>query len=267
MLQWTQLLEESAFYDEVRAALRGKPANQQDCFVFVHGYNVTFEKAARRTAQIHFDLEFPGLPIFFSWPSRGSFADYALDRAEVESRTWQDIQKFLVDVAKRANARRVHVLAHSMGADAVSRAVRELGPEGQIFDQIVLAAPDIDRRVFLEEIAPRLGQHAQRATLYCSRNDLALFFSRYWNSPGDPLPRAGDSTTGPIILRGLDTVDASSIRTDLLGHSYYGDCVPLLKDVGLLLKEGLAPDQRRLEVQVAEDAAPDQPRLYWVFRN
>lgn len=266
-LQRTELREEQAFFDEVRQALHPATLAPQDCLVFVHGYNVTFDKAARRTAQIHFDLQFPGVPLFFSWPSRGNPAEYSADRKEVESQSYRDIQRFLVDVARRTGAPRVHVLAHSMGADAVTRAIRELGTEGQIFDQIILAAPDIDRRVFHDEIAPRLSQYARRTTLYCSRNDRALLLSRYWNSWAEPIPRAGDSTDGPLLVAGTDTVDASTIRTDLLGHSYYGDCVPLLHDVGLLLREGLSPDQRQLEPQVSEVATPDDPRLYWLLKE
>lgn len=266
-LQRTEIREEQAFFDEVRSALRRNAPAPQDCLVFVHGYNVTFEKAARRTAQIHFDLQFPGVPLFFSWPSRGNPAEYSWDREEVEQRSYRDIQRFLVDVARRTDAPRVHVLAHSMGAEAVTKAIRELGEEGQIFDQVILAAPDVDRRVFHDEIAPRLSRHARRTTLYCSKNDRALFLSRYWNSWGDPAPRAGDSTDGPLLAVGTDTIDASTIRTDLLGHSYYGDCVPLLQDVGLLLREGLSPDQRKLEPQVVDHAAPQDPRWYWLLRD
>src|SRR5262249_8546169 len=44
---------------------RGK----RSVLVFVHGYNVAFADAALRTAQLAHDLAFPGVPIFFSWPS------------------------------------------------------------------------------------------------------------------------------------------------------------------------------------------------------
>ncbi len=266
-LQRTELRDEQAFFDEVRNVVHRNAPSPQDCLVFVHGYNVTFEKAARRTAQIHFDLKFPGVPMFFSWPSRGNPAEYSWDREEVEQRSYRDIQRFLVDVARRTGAPRVHVLAHSMGAEAVTKAIRELGEEGRIFDQVILAAPDVDRRVFHDEIAPQLSRHARRTTLYCSKNDRALFLSRYWNSWGDPAPRAGDSTDGPLLAVGTDTIDASTIRTDLLGHSYYGDCVPLLQDVGLLLREGLSPGQRKLEPQIVDHQVPNDPRWYWLLRE
>ena len=60
--------------------------------LFVHGYNVTFESALYRTAQIAFDLEFDGVPFLFSWPSKGDFQSYRadLDRANGCKRHLQD---------------------------------------------------------------------------------------------------------------------------------------------------------------------------------
>ena len=68
------------FYRDVGtkvAASKGKSA-----FIFVHGYNVTFEDAARRTAQMSYDLKFDGAPVFFSWPSQGTYLGYTVDEFE-----------------------------------------------------------------------------------------------------------------------------------------------------------------------------------------
>ncbi len=256
VLKRTELLEDEAFYSAVRAELDRQAIDSRDCFVFIHGYNVTFETAARRTAQIHYDLEFRGAPLFYSWPSRGSFRHYASDRNEIDySRRY--LKQFLCDIAERLDADRVHVLAHSMGADALSRAIRDMGDKGQIFDQVILAAPDIDADVFRDEVAPQLMASSRRTTLYCSRNDWALHASYAFNDS----PRAGDSSRGVIVLKGLDTVDASEIDTDLLGHSYYGDCLPLLHDVEMLLEHNSPPDQRNLRPWfVVRELA------YWTFQ-
>jgi esterase/lipase superfamily enzyme len=143
-----------------------------------------------------------------------------------------------------------------MGADATCRAIAELGERGKIFDQIILAAPDIDREVFRRQIAPRMTRTANRTTLYCSRNDLALMASRSFN---DSL-RAGDSSRGALVLESMDTVDASDIDTDLLGHSYYGDCMPLLEDVRKLLEFSSPPAERHLKAWPAEEEL-----IYWTL--
>lgn len=241
VLKKTEELEEEAFFQAIRDQLTSIPKEEKSCFVFIHGFNVDFENAARRTAQIHFDLQFKGVPIFFSWPSRANVRHYFSDRNEIEFSRYV-IKQFLTDVADRSDAKRIHVIAHSMGADATCRAIAEMGEKGKIFDQIVLAAPDIDREVFRRQIAPRLTKTANRTTLYCSKNDLALLLSRNFNDS----MRAGDSSSGALVLQDVDTVDASDIDTDLLGHSYYGDCLPLLNDVHELLQASLSPEERRL---------------------
>jgi esterase/lipase superfamily enzyme len=223
--------------------------------VFVHGYNVSFEEAARRTAQIHYDLQFKGVPIFYSWPSRANMRSYFFDRNEIQF-SRQLIKQFLLDVAEKTGAERIHVIAHSMGADAVTQAISEF-PEGQrVFDQIILAAADIDADVFKYQVVPRMVSKAQRVTLYCSRNDWALQASYLFNDSW----RAGDSSRGLLVSQGLDTVDASSMDTELLGHSYYGNCLPLLRDVRLLIEENRQPQERDLQAITEVEALP-----VWTF--
>jgi esterase/lipase superfamily enzyme len=255
VLKFTEKLEEQNFFELVRAKIADFPVSDQACFVFIHGFNVDFETAARRTAQIHYDLKFAGVPMFFSWPSRANVRHYFSDRNEIEFSRYV-IKQFLLDVAEKTDADRIHVIAHSMGADATCRAIAELGDKGKIFDQIVLAAPDIDREVFRLQLAPKLTRTANRTTLYCSKNDLALMLSRNFNDSA----RAGDSSQGALVLQDVDTVDASEIDTDLLGHSYYGDCLPLLHDVNKLLRASLSPLERELQPWPVDDQL-----LYWTL--
>ena len=257
VLQRTALLDAQAFYEAVRRELAGRQVDARDCFVFVHGFNVSFDDAARRTAQIYHDLQFPGVPMFYSWPSRGGLRHYPSDRNEI-GYSKEHVKQFLVGVADNIQARRIHIIAHSMGGAAVTQAIAEIDRDDVVFDQIVLAAPDIDADVFREQLMPKLARHGRRTTLYCSQNDLALHVSYAFND----FPRAGDSSRGVVVAQDLDTVDASGIDTDLLGHSYYGDAVRLLDDVALLLKQNLPPasPQRHLRPLNAIQGA-----VYWIF--
>ena len=45
----------------------------------MHGYNVSFDDAIFRTAQIAHDIVFDGPVVTFSWPSRGGTWDYVHD--------------------------------------------------------------------------------------------------------------------------------------------------------------------------------------------
>lgn len=254
MLRRNEELKEDAFFKQVRQVLAERAADERNCFIFVHGYNVTFEKAAMRTAQIHYDLNFRGVPMFYSWPSRANVRSYFSDRNEIFY-SYEHIMRFLLATAERVDAKRVHVIAHSMGADAVSRAILAMGDRGKIFDQIILAAPDIDADVFRDQVQPRMQQLANRTTLYCSRNDWALHASYAFNDSA----RLGDSSRGIFVADGMDTVDASDIDTDLLGHSYYGDCLKLLNDVQLVIDRNLPPPERRLTSRAMEKLK------YWTF--
>jgi esterase/lipase superfamily enzyme len=139
-----------------------------ELFVFVHGFNVTFKDAARRTAQMAHDLEFPGAPVMFSWPSlgKGSPSGYREDERTAE---WceEDVMDFVTVVAKQSGARRVHLIAHSMGNRVLTGVLRRLAyskRSGDMpkFNEVILTAPDIDAETFKLAIAPRITGIADR---------------------------------------------------------------------------------------------------------
>jgi esterase/lipase superfamily enzyme len=49
----------------MEATNAGKQADTPEALVFVHGYNVNFNDAVRRAAQIAYDLEFAGIPMVY----------------------------------------------------------------------------------------------------------------------------------------------------------------------------------------------------------
>lgn len=213
---------------------RVQESSQRDMFVFVHGYNVTFDNAARRTAQMAHDLGFEGAPVFFSWPSQGEFSDYTVDENTV-AWTVPHLKEFLLEVVRQSDASRIHLIAHSMGNRAMTAAIRGLRQEfphhPKFFQEIVLAAPDIDAEEFRNQIAPAIVPAAERVTLYASSNDHALMASRLIHG----FSRAGESGDNLIIVPGIDTIDVSRVDQSLLGHSYYGGSGPVLQDMRAIL--------------------------------
>ncbi|MCO6459504.1 MAG: alpha/beta hydrolase [Pirellulaceae bacterium] len=242
VLRRVQSYAEQEFYDLLRERVARSP--HEDLFIFVHGYNVTFEDAARRTAQIAYDLKFPGAPIFFSWPSQGGLLKYTVDETNV---TWTvpHLKQFLVEVSRRSGARAVNLVAHSMGNRALTSALRELKYELQaesaLFNQVVLAAPDIDAEVFRRDIAPAIQSTARRITLYASSDDQALIASRRVHG----YARAGDSGAGIVVIPGIETIDVSGIDTSLLGHEYYGNSHSILADLYEVIRRGQPAAERR----------------------
>jgi esterase/lipase superfamily enzyme/HEAT repeat protein len=244
------------FYDELRDDL---DRHGDSILVFIHGYNVTFENAARRTAQMAKDLEFQGAPVFYSWPSHGNWYRYREDEQQVELAV-DHMRQFLVDVARRSQAGSIHLIAHSMGSRALTAALREIevraGERGALFNQVVLAAPDINAEVFKTRIAPAIVERAERVTLYASSGDLALAASRLFNTGG---PRAGDSTDGPLVVPGIETIDVTDVDASMLGHSYYGSNRLILDDLRQLFAHA-QPAAARRQLQLI---ARGQQR-YWV---
>lgn len=245
------------FMEALRTRVEGSP--EKEAFVFVHGYNVTFEAAAQRTAQMAYDLKFPGAPIFYSWPSQGKLLDYTVDETNVVW-TVPHLKEFLVSIAQRSGARSVHLIAHSMGNRALTSALQTLAYEVKdtppLFREVILTAPDIDADVFRRDIAPAITKTAHRVTLYASSNDEALVMSKKVHG----YPRAGDSGEGLVIVPGIDTIDVSSVDTSLLGHSYYGSNGTVLADLLDLLHDSKPPLQRRWLRPMQLGAM-----LYWAF--
>jgi esterase/lipase superfamily enzyme len=208
----------------------------KSAFVFVHGYNVTFEDAARRTAQMAYDLNFDGAPIFYSWPSQARVLEYTRDEQEVEW-TQAHLQHFLQDVVARSEAQNIYLVAHSMGNRALTRAFAQLvadKPElAARVTELILTAPDIDADVFKTQIAPKLVQLGTPVTLYASSEDEALNVSKEVHGA----PRAGDAGDGIVILAGMETIDASLVDSSLVGHSYYAENKSVIADIFYVFKE------------------------------
>jgi esterase/lipase superfamily enzyme len=232
--------------DEFVRSLRQQinDTKSKDIFIFVHGFNNSFEDSARRVAQLAYDLDFDGTPMLYSWPSQASASAYTVDEATVGI-SGRRLADFLETVVAQSGAQRIHLIAHSMGNRALIEALQTYlarrAPENRrhIFGQIVLTAPDVDRDYFTDAIQSLTGS-AERVTLYASDNDYALHTSQIIHGA----PRAG--TAGDVIVKlaGLDSIDMSSVPADALGHSYFAANSGAIFDMFRLLWRGEAPPQR-----------------------
>lgn len=229
----------------------------REILVFVHGYNSSFEESAVRLAQIVADMGFDGTAVLFSWPSAGALTGYVRDQQTARNTGWH-LLRLLRDQLPHAGADRIHVIAHSMGSEVLGKALSLVERADSLprFGQVIMAAPDVDARVFGREILPLLRERADGVTLYASSDDEALRASRVLNGVWR-LGLGGDSLT---VFEGMTTVDASRVRGDALGHTLFGNAA-LLSDLHALLTEARDPAQRRL-LQVR---LPDG-RVYWRFR-
>jgi len=247
-------LESRTAFDSLRAIV--ERSTKKDAFVFIHGFNVDFGEAVMRTAQLAWDLGFDGAPILYSWPSKGSVLRYSADRNNAEW-TAPHLRTFLDSVVAVTKAEKVHLIAHSMGAHALGLALKAM-PAGVTpkFNQIILAAPDIDARIFRDQIAPAIRPLARQTTLYASANDRALLVAKLLTTQ----QRAGYTKPSVIQVDGITVIDATSNSTDLLGHGYFASNRAMVTDIFYLLKDGDPPNLRNL-------LKTDSPsRFWWTFR-
>jgi len=233
-------MQRGDFFDELR---KPTASGRRRLLVFVHGFRVTFEDAARRTAQIHFDLQFDGVPVFFSWPSQAKLFKYLDDEATTD---WalEDVRQFLHDLALNSGADEIHVLAHSMGNRLVARALKEIaiveGRDRPMFDKVVLAAPDIDADE-LRGVAERMRKISSRLTMYASSGDVAIRTSTKFHGAS----RAGVGGSNLLLLPPhLDSIDASNIDTSFLAHGYATETSAVLADIHELINDGKPPESR-----------------------
>lgn len=234
----------------------------KDVLIFIHGYNVCFADAARRAAQITFDLSFGGVSIFYSWPSDGQLKGYMGDRDDSE---WSipHLKNFLIEVFNSLSLseyNKINIIAHSMGTYTASKAIIEAENlyEGKLkFNNIILAAPDIDRDIFINDIAPEFlnKESIRKVTLYASQKDKALWGSEVLRF--NKISRAGMAGDNIVLIDGIDSIDASDIDTDFLGHGYFAGEPALLDDILQVVCNEKNPEERGLEKNIKEG------KIFW----
>ena len=95
-------------------------------------------------------------------------------------------------------------------------------------------------------------------TLYASSKDDAMVASKKVHG----FPRAGESGEHIVITGGVDTIDATSVATEFIGHFYYADNQSILSDMYYLFKDHKPPQER-----FGLKPVPLSAGMYWAFRS
>jgi esterase/lipase superfamily enzyme len=236
----THGLLKNEYFTHIRNQL--KNSDSKSALLFIHGYNVSFEAAAKRTAQMSYDLNFKGVPLFFSWPSDNETLAYAKDEADIE---WSKpyLTKFLKDILENEEISDLYLIGHSMGTRALVKSVIssiESSSNKNKLKQLILAAPDIDAGIFIEQIAPELKRLGIPTTLYASSRDKALMLSKTFHDQ----QRIGEGGENMIVMDGINSIDASAVKSSFLGHSYYADNRSVISDIYYILQGVYDPNNR-----------------------
>jgi esterase/lipase superfamily enzyme len=217
------------FLGSVRASLSALPEADRTVFVFIHGYNTTFDEAAYRFAQVAHDAQMPGVGVLFSWASMGSVPAYVYDRDSVQAAR-DPLERTLRDLATKSGARKINVFAHSMGNWLLVETLRQASINGDPtfsgkLNEIMMAAPDVDSDVFRGTLQRLGGRMPAETTLFISKDDRALAVS---SRLAGGRPRVGEFSHEDYTKAGITVVDLSQVSTDDSSrHSRIFELAPL----------------------------------------
>ena len=159
-----------------------KPAGRRNVLIFVHGFNNRFDDAVYRFAQVVHDSKAVGIPVLFTWPSRGEMKlrAYTYDR-ESANYSRAALEQLIEMLAANPNVKDINIVAHSMGNWLTLEALRDMslrtGKIGAKVRVVALVAPDVDVDVFRTEMQ-NMGKSRPRFLLFASQDDGALNFSK-----------------------------------------------------------------------------------------
>lgn len=225
----------TAFQQEVERRL--KLTSRKEAFVYVHGFNNDFDWAMVIAAQLWHFLPREGVPIVYSWPAgHGGLRGYTCDRESSEYTVYH-FKQLLRALASCPGLEKVHLIAHSRGADVASSAVRELWLEagatgGTVarvakIENLVLVAPDLDLEVSTQRItAEWVPLAVGRLTVYAREKDRAIGLAN-WLFEG--IRRLGQIRASDFnesqkqYMRRADSVQFidARVKAGFLGHGYF----------------------------------------------
>jgi len=256
------LQSDAAMAGLARKSLDRSTRFQGQGFIFVHGFNTSFEEALQRAAMISFDLDFDGPVFVFSWASLSKAWRYRSDRQRARKAV-----PFLVETLQRIGRQlpemKLHIFAHSTGSEITVNALDELWREQHETKplpggELILAHADI-RPITLARTLPAITALGFAVTSYYSREDKAMSLSRWIRGDEE---RVGSR---PVYLTGVECIDVTGlgIKRDL-NHNVFVRNPAVFNDIARLLKTGVRPpDSRSPHFRCVETANG----VHWAYRS
>ena len=244
---------------EIRRRLALTP--RKDVYIYVHGYNNTFEDAAFALAELWHFFGREGLPIIYTWPAGhpGVFG-YTYDRESSEFTIFhlKQVIRWLSDQPEVEN---IHIIAHSRGTDVAVSAFRELviwargagisARKRFKIKNFVMAAPDLDVQVISQRIAAeRLVLEVDQGTLYTSPGDEAIGIAEMLFA--SPRGRLGTLAITELNEGEIGRMKANAARVTVInfdgestgyGHSYFRTNPAVSSDLVLMIRYGFKPGE------------------------
>ncbi|MDP5219475.1 alpha/beta fold hydrolase [Ruegeria sp. 2205SS24-7] len=218
------------FNARVSQRMRSFDANNREVVIFVHGYNTTQVETAFRAAQMAHDVEIPGQIMMYSWPSRGRAYGYAYD---LDSMLFaRDGLESFVNQVKAAGAKRVILVAHSMGSALTMEMLRQAelknpGWASRTFEGVILISPDLDIDLFREQM-DEISDVPQPFAIMVSEKDKALGFSARLRGTADSERLGNISSIQKIADLPVEVIDTTAFNEDAASSHFVAATSPSL---------------------------------------
>lgn len=207
--------------------------------LYIHGYSESFAKSCARAALLQERLGLGSRLLLFSWPSR-NYLTYEQDADELAASV-DRLNELLSLAAERIGHDKLIIMAHSLGSQGVVEALGRRNDDKARFMGVVMIAPDISRKTFLENV-PMLRDRASEITVYMSDNDRVLWLSTTVNISG----RLGNAAELPVEIEELNLVDITPTGTmHIGGHLYHLHNPAVIEDLRVLLGSDPPDAERR----------------------
>ncbi|MFD2344856.1 alpha/beta hydrolase [Sinorhizobium terangae] len=255
-------------------------AKRKEVVIFVHGYNNSFDDAAKATGNLCDTLSQEFVCVSLSWPAGGSggaFYGYNIDRESGEFAV-ADVKKAIRIISATEAVKRLHLIAHSRGADVLLSALHQLGMEAYAarsspserykLNNVVLFAPDIDLDVATTKLFGFVSDpdapHGIKATPYGLLPPIGPLHLTIYSSPNDKALALSSGLFGSVVRLGRLTrasISAKEAGSNALwknsqrsgvadfieyrgnagfaGHSYFLSDPAVREDLAALLRDRL----------------------------
>lgn len=231
---------EKAFVSTLNAQLAARPKGQRNVFLFIHGYNTMFAEGLYRFTQLVHDSHAPGVPVLFTWASRGQLTQYIYDTNSATAAR-DDLER-TIRLLFASNAEQVNILAHSMGNWVTVEALRQIRISGGLLQisklgQLILAAPDIDLDVFKSQMR-RFGKPAKPFFIVLSKDDKALGASNFLAGGSGRL--GADSNPEELAALGAVVIDMTEVKgLDSSNHGKFAQLAAVAPRLRAVLEDGV----------------------------
>ena len=224
-------LPSNEFFKDLYGEMKKKEPCYGEVLIFIHGYNCELSRSLDIIRKLHYRyVENEDCPIdtivMFTWPAMGKIFKYRNDARDAKAsgyalgRAFHKLSDFLKVYVKKNCMQRIHLMAHSMGAQVLEAMMLQLSDKyeerlNNLLSEVVLVGADVARHA-LESPNPLydLTDICERVHVFYHRRDRALGLSETTKNAFNRLGKWGAKNSNNLA-NDVYQYDISHTKDDL----------------------------------------------------